>query len=345
MELVSENLMRGIRASSYSSENISEIEFGSYDVLILTSSWDNRCTALTAAAIDHAKACILLLFDDKDDGGVRDKNDEILIKYAKSISECQYFIRGLSTDVDVVWGKLRAALNEILLTIGRPLSILFDLSPTPRFYSLTLLADCFKLGLAGKIDYFYNECTYPNKNDPLSDEEIAFTAGRWEAKHISNLIGASNPGLKNRFSVSIGFEGSKTLMILNGFEPDQVNVIIPCPGYSGDYVDRVRSANFELFKSFGVKVENEILSHAGDPVDVWIKAGISLVDTDKWNDYFLCAGSKPHSLGLALAAYTLQAPTLIYSLPQKHNPVTVIPKADCWLYTINYLVTPFISND
>ena len=335
--------MRGIHAASYSSEEASTIAFSDYDLIILTSSWDNRCITLTDSHIESVSSVILLLFDDKDEAGVRSKNDTILKDYSKSISNNQYVIRGNSTSVNSVWNELYDTVLSVACSIGRPLSILCDLSCCPRYYSLSLLSTCFRFGIASRIHYFYNECTYPEKDDELSLEEVSFTAGRWEAKAINYLAGSHNPGSRNRFTVSIGFEGSKTLMVLNEFEPDKVNVIIPSPGYSEGYVDRVRSANSELFRSFGVNSENEILSHAGDPIDVWAK--ISKARDARWNDHYLCAGSKPHSLGLTLAAYSLQYPVLLYSLPKKHNPIDVIPKPDCWLYEVHNIVVPQGSND
>jgi len=344
MELISSASKNGLLASSFSAKNVSDIIFNDYDVLILTSSWDGRSTTLTKSKIDRVSNVILMLFDDKDDNGIRDKNDEFLIKYAESISDKQYVINGLSTDVDCIWKKLFNYLILISNQYSRALKILYDFSCSPPYYSLTLLSTCFKYGIASVIDYFYNECTYPEKSDSLSLEEVAFTAGRWEAKNIEHMTGKVNPGSKNRFTVSIGFEGSKTLMILNEFEPDKVNVIIPCPGYSDQYVDRVRSANFELFKSFGVRDANEILSNAGDPVELWCKLSEKFKYEEEWNEYFLCAGSKPHSLGLALASLTLDFPSLIYSLPQKHNFINVQPTSNCWLYTVNNIIVPTITN-
>lgn len=342
MQLVGSMVKRGIKASSFHAENIEDVEFSSYDLVILTSSWDDRCTTLTQASLGEAKACILLLFDDKDTEGIRDRNDDILSRYSSLLSKNLYVVKGLSTDVDGVWQRLFAEIINVYKSTDKPLSILFDLSCCPRFYSLTTLSVCFKYGLAGKFHFFYNECTYPEKKDDLSMEEVPFTAGRWEARIIEHLAGSVNPGDKNRFTVSIGFEGSKTLMVLNEFEPDKVNVIIPCPGYTKGYADRVREANIELFKSFGIKRADEQNSHAGDPVSVWSSIQENHITTDGWNDYFLCAGSKPHSLGLALAALSMDRPRLIYSLPKKHNPVTVIPKQDCWLYSVENIVVPLI---
>lgn len=337
--------MRGIQAESFRASDISEVDFERYDVVVLTSSWDERCTALIDSGIDKVPVCVLMLFDEKDDLGVRDANDASLINYAKEISDKQYVIKGGSTEVDHIWRQFHNAIIDTVNELKKPLSILYDLSCCPCYYSLTALSTLFKYGLAGKIDYFYNECTYPEKTDDLSLEEVSFTAGKWEAKTVEHLTGTINPGAKNRFTVSVGFEGSKTLMALNEFEPDKVNVIIPCPGYTEEYVNRVRSANDELFKSFGVLEDSEILSHAGDPIEVWLKTSQNIKRHDNWNDYFLCAGSKPHSLGLAIAAISMATPSLIYSQPKKHNPVSVMLKPDCWLYKVKNIVVPLISND
>jgi len=340
METISQFSSSGVHAVSYKADTASEVKFDHYDLVIITSSWDSRCLTLIDSPLKEVPYAILLTFDDKDPNGVRDKNDSILENYCSHISSVMFTISGLSTDIDSVWSKISERLLDIRNRTNKAISILFDLSCCPRYYAITLMSICYKYGIACKIDYFYNECTYPEKSDVLSQEEIAFTAGKWEAKRIPHLTGRINPGIKNRFTVSIGFEGSKTLMILNEFEPDNVNILIPSPGYTDNYVDRAKEANQELFKSFGVTKQNEIYSYAADPIDVWTKVSVTVKENNGWNDYFLCAGSKPHSLGLALAAFTLQTPSLIYSLPQEHKPVYVTPKSDCWLYSTAYLIVP-----
>lgn len=331
---------RGIQASSYRGTSVTDIDFGEYDVLVLTSGWDPRCRVLAEALFSRVQICLLLLFDDKDSQGLRDQNDEKLRAFAARISEKQYEINGLSTEVDDVWFDIKSKIFTIGLELKRPLSILCDMSCCPRVYTLSLLTTCLKYGVARHIHYFYNECVYPERKDTLCDDEVAFTAGRWKLNKIHSLTDERSPLFKNRFTVSIGFEGSKTLMVLNEREPDEVIVLVPMPGYLDEYDARVRTANKELFRSFGLRSSDELHSNAADSIEVWSQVFKRFVDDQGRNEFFLCAGTKPHSLGLTLAAYSLEAPTVYYGLPERHNPIDVVLKPECWLYKIESLVVP-----
>lgn len=340
MKQISTFAMSGINGTSFLADNISDVFFNDYDVLILTSSWDDRCATLINSPLKKVALSICLIFDDKDTEGQRIRNDNLLLDFSKQISHKQEVVKGLSTDVDNIWKQILEIILNYRNEANKSLSILYDLSCSPRFYPLSLLSNCFKYGIAGKVDYFYREGVYPEKQDLLSSEEIIFTGGRWKAKHVDSMIGSQNPGRKNRFTVSIGFEGSKTLMILNEFEPDKVNVVIPQPGYTEEYAERVREANHELFRNFGVKHENQIESHAADPVSLWEKIVAQIDENQIWNDTFLCTGTKPHTLGLALATLSLGFPTLIYNLPKEHVPVLVKPTSKFWLYSIKNVIIP-----
>ncbi len=345
MDLKTSYTLRGLKSDSYRAYTIQDIKFSKYDLLFVASSWDERCLSITESSLTSVNSVIYLKFDDEDHLGLKDLNTKKLDEYIKNISSDIHEITGQSTDVDRVWGKVLAALVKVYRKYDRPISILCDLSCAPRYYSLSLVATCFKLGLSRTIDCFYNECTYPEKNDSLSLEEVNFTAGKWTAKKIEYLDGNINPASKNRFTVSIGFEGSKTLMVLNEYEPDKLKVLVPAPGFSEEYVDRVRCANSEMYRNFDISENEEIHAYAADPVKVWKRlSDIYLHEKEEFNEYYLCAGSKAHSLGMAFASISLREPALLYSLPEKHNPVKVQAKPDCWIYKIENYVVP-IKND
>src|SRR6185437_15994620 len=52
------------------------------------------------------------------------------------------------------------------------------------------------------------------------------------------------------------------------------------------------------------------------------------------SSYYLCCGTKPHSLALALRAICIQHPTVLYSAPEKHNFVDVYRAGVYWNFRI-----------
>ena len=55
--------------------------------------------------------------------------------------------------------------------------------------------------------------------------------------------------------------------------------------------------------------------------------------------YYLCSGTKPHALALALRALCIGSPTVMYNLPERHSFVEVEPSGVYWTYGIEDLAT------
>lgn len=345
MKEISVNEYGGIYAASFVSNSISDINYQKYDMAIITSSWDPRCLNITELNLSNFPTSILILFDDKDENGLREKHDRRLEEYLSERSEEIIKIGGLSTDVDNIFIKIYEKLVTKCVDHGRPLNILFDLSVCPRFISLSLLARGINLGLIKSIDFLYGECRYPDrKSGMIGVTEVIFTEGNWETKPVDHLLGQYEPGYRSMFTVSIGFEGNKTLRVVNSEDPDHVRLLVPDPGFTESYISRSLEANSELIKYADIGQEDMIKEHAGDAVGVWIK-----LDTDikqgiaySSNHSYICAGSKPHSLGMALSALTNQGISLLYSLPKEHKYIDIIPTHKYWFYRVKSLTAPSI---
>lgn len=333
----------GIKGDSLNLQSLDGVSGRHFDVIIITSSWDDRCLSLTQATDLTSEQCISIIFDDKDDSGRRDRNDLLISRYARKISKSNVIsVSGISTSIDDVLSKVYKALFETRIKLGRPLSILFDLTTVPRYYPLSIMTMGFSQSIVRKIDFFYTEGIYPEHN-PVKhwDDEVLFTTGKWTTIPIPFLRGLSIPTAPKRYFVSIGFEGSKTLLVLNKTEPDIVNIVVPDPGFSPDYEKRSISANSQLIETFGIDLESDaIRHHAADAISVWRSLEQKNQSSPLINDLYLCSGSKPHSLGMALASFCLQRPATIYCLPERHNPISVEPLESYWTYSLENMLTP-----
>jgi hypothetical protein len=148
------------------------------------------------------------------------------------------------------------------------------------------------------------------------------------------LRGAVNPAKRKAFIVSVGFEGVKTARVLSKEDPDRVSLIYPIPGVRPEYEALSLECNAATAEEYGVR-ENSILRvHAADAVGVWKALGTRALDCAEEETYYLCCGTKPHALGMALRALCLKFPTVLYNVPETHTFVEVNPNGVFWRFDL-----------
>lgn len=305
---------------------------GCYDLMILASSWDQRCICIADERRLQIKQAIPIFFSLRDNLGYRDRHDKIIIEYCRSIASTVSPIRGASIDVDSMWRDLFHHMKKAYMDNNRPLNIFVDISTCPRYYFTAVCALAFKFGFAEKITFFYAEGEYPENSN---DQEIAFTIGRWRAVPIPGLLGEYDPR-KNRFYlVSIGFEGWKTLRVVLRADPDRVSILIGDPGFAPGYPRRSLENNRELFEQYQIPAQQQVRAYAGDAIAAWSALSKARVERpDFENTFYLCSGTKPHSLALALRAIILGYPAVLYNLPDEHKVVPTRANGRFWRYDV-----------
>lgn len=333
----------GILGESINSDCLADCISDNYDAIILASSWDPRCLNVTSLDLLKFSFGVVFIFDDRDDFGYRDNNDAELLEWSNvHISELN-IINGKSTEVLVAFDGLFELIARKSVEKGRPLNILFDLSTCPRFISLSTLSKGVALGIIKKIDFIYGECMYPEPNVGVQgDEEVMFTGGSWQTEPLAHCLGEFNPGLKSCITVSIGFEGNKTLRVLNDEDPDFLKLLLPSPGFTDGYKERALRANSEIVETLARSGVENIEARAGDAIEAWKKLDNANYDfgVKHLNRSYLCAGSKPHSLGMTLSAMSDCTTSVLYSLPEEHNFVNVTAVQNYWLFQITSLTVP-----
>lgn len=327
-----------LSGTSTSSRQPSELLRDGFDVMILVSSWDSRSIAVTAADGLTADESILVLFDVRDQQGLRDKHDVELGAFAARQSQTMTVLKGSSTDLAGLWPRL---LNLVLQTrqrLRRPLRLFLDLSACPRYYALALLANTLGTGVVSSCSLFYAEGTYDEAEGVEERHEI-FTSGRWSSVPVPGLVGAWSPGKSRFYLASVGFEAAKTLRAVSRGDPDRVAVLLPDPGVRPDYAERTRVLNAELFEQFQVPNERVIRAPAGDAIRAWREISLApdIERPDHENSFYVCSGTKPHSVALALRAMAVKHPTVLYNLPDAHRVTGVQPSGVFWSYRIEDL--------
>lgn len=322
-----------LRARSRESSDPKLLLASEYDVVVLSSSWDRRCVCIPSAGVTRAPSCILFLFSEHVSVPLRVEHDRVLKDFCKGF-EAAHIIEGDVTNMRTLFAQFTEVLARIRAAAGRPLNILVDLSTCPRYLSLGVLSIGLKVGLASRVAFFYAEGSYPEEKSDADRHEL-FTQGGWEAMEIPGFEGAWDPEKPRMYLVSVGFEGSKTLRLIAKSEPDRVEVLFPDPGVKHEYVERTWKNNKPLFDTFRIEQSAAIRAHAGDAIAAW--KALSERDCEEpahENAYYLCCGTKSHSLALGLRALTLQSPAVLYISPDRHRVVDTAPLGAYWLFEI-----------
>lgn len=321
-----------IRGISIKSDNVNNLIDDRYNVMILCSSWDQRCKCIIEAERLKADLGILLLFDKKDPWGLREKHDRLLEGYISKNTNAFKKLEGRSEDLKGIWTKLYAHIQEASLKYSAGIDICIDISTLPRYYFLAVIATCFKLGLANKITVFYSEGEY-QKRERI--QQHAFKEGAWQAVVVPGLSGHWDPNKQKYYLSSVGFEGIKTLRVITRAEPQRVSILFPEPGFKEEYVTTAEKANSTLIHRYNIPDKEIVKSHAGDAIGAWRALDeFSLEKPLKENTYYLCCGTKPHALALGLRAFCLEHPHVIYFVPETHKPSHILPNGVYWRYDI-----------
>lgn len=314
-----------------------------YDIAFFVSSWEERCLCFAQSEGWMTESAVLLLFSDKDKGGARDKHDAILQTHVRTSAKSVSVVTGRSIDIDIVWESIFNHILTMYKQKKRPLRILLDSSTCPRYYALAIVGACMTEGITEKISVAYAEGTYPDQTTGRHGaEEIKLTDGHWKAVAIPYYEGSYSPR-KNRFYLtSVGFEGWKTLRVVSRADPDRVSVLFPDPGFKPEYAERTKEANKDLIKLFCIPNDQIVSAAAGDAIGAWnALTDASLERKDSENAYFLCCGSKPHSLALGLRALALGYPAVLYNLPEGHSAVSVVSNGVFWRYDLKSSTVPY----
>lgn len=312
---------------------------GNYDVMLLVSSWDKRSICVTQGENLFSEYGQLVLFKTRDKQGLRDEHDKLLADFVHRQSIQYQQIEGDSVELKSIWQQLYKSIVSLRRRKARALTVFMDISACPRYYFAALLATCLGTGIVRRIRLFYAEGVYPEHKQDNPERYELFTTGSWNAVPVPGLEGKWDPRKQHMYLASVGFEGAKTYRTIAAADPDRVAILFPDPGYQADYPKCTRQANEELFSRFRVNEARDFVkAHAGDAIAAWKNLSEQKPEhPSEENVYYVCAGTKPHAVALALRAITLEYPALLYNLPTSHKVVDIRPAGQYWSYDIENL--------
>ncbi len=323
-----EYLQGYLTGKSYTSSDVNSMFNEKFDVVVLTSSWDQRCIEITKAKRLKSHIVIPVLFDQRDPIGLRDIHDPMIINYSEACGKT-VLVKGSSLKIAQLWAELSGKLKAAYVQLGKQLRVMIDISCCPRYYILAILSLVLKSKMASSVTFFYTEGKYPQKTK--GEEEIAFSGERWKAIAVPGFEGEYSPSKRRFYLVSAGFEGWKALRAVSKADPDRVSMLMPEPGVRAEYIERTKNDNVNLINEYLIPPKQIVCAEAGDIISAWKALGNQNLDRpDTENSYYLCCGTKPHAVALGLRALVLGYPTVLYALPDEHKFVRVESAGKYW---------------
>jgi hypothetical protein len=329
-EKQSEYNYEDIRAVSYKSRVARICE--SYDMGIFFGSYEAR--ALLSSSLikkGHCEKSIIVLFNEKDDIGLRRKNDRLLVKQVKRCSRTKPIIircdiKGIERNLDNIEKSIPMNLYD------KGCRWFIDSSGAPKPYTLSLISRLHNKISAPLIEIFHPTGDY----EKLVNDDSAYTFTRGESEYIWIHGYEGFPDIKRKWSFFflLGFEGERSYGTLYRFEPSDVWALIGSPGYKPQYYSEARKRNRTFLDEGKPKI---IEANAADAVETFKKIERQLGEiTKRYNCCIIPLGSKPHAIGAALASLCHKNVGIMYLLPRKWNYRNIVEGKTMWKYHIEF---------
>lgn len=332
-----------LSAETLSAESTRDLLRGNFDAIVWSSSWDRRAAVIGEANQDFtAGAGIFVDFEGPHDNAAKEESRRVVgAALSKSCQEVTH-IAEPATDVFGVWEQIAARLGKLYVEKGRPLRIIMDMTSSPRFVFLALFARGFQQGIIGQLSFWYVDGKY---TAPGRDQRVLFSSGEWRIVPVPGLQRTPMQDAPDHALVSVGFESERVMRVLSLIDPSRVVVLFPEPGVIKSYAEKTRTLNAELYLRYSVGNAHEARAHAADPVEGW-RATRNLVDglpEGLGNVVYVCGGTKPHSLAMALDCFQRDNSRLLYILPEEHRPANVSIGRYRWRYDLINHAAPLLG--
>ncbi|MEL4304378.1 hypothetical protein [Methanococcoides sp. LMO-2] len=317
--------------------NKSEGIDGNFDLFFFSVGWESRCTKI--AEYDQGrfnfKSAIILSFNLNDEKGYLDSYMDKITSFAEKKS---VFVNvGEAVDnydnLDFIGRKLEKIIINHFNTLNRPLKIGFDISSCPRYFYLRILGFCLKYNITQKISFFYSEGVYKS-----SGKNFVHSEGDWKIVEMTDFSSSFDPEYQNFYVVAAGFEGSKYRNLIYQYEPDEIGILVPKPGFKPEYVKK-SIIEYEILRDkYYIPDENIVEAPAGDAVAAWKALTNSHLNKDNYNITYLTVGPKPHVLAMGVHGFLSKNIIITYRVPDGYTRMEVEASKNFWQYDIENMI-------
>jgi hypothetical protein len=309
----------GIEATSYCTKNDKIEDY--YKLGIFFSSFESRC--LTGSSLikkGNLENSIIVFFKQKDDKGLREKNDLQLFENVKEISKNEPMVIDDLDMFDISGGATKLITKISTFGFNQDDSFFLDISGALKPFYLAILAYFRKKTFPPTIHVFTPTGSYKDDKD-VNTGNIEFTIGHDRYEWIPNYGSDGDPVTKKVYVLLLGFEGKRASQALYRFNPEIFYLCIGNPGYQPDYYDSALEKNKNLIDlTKEIMGDDHIIQcHAADAVSAWKVLQEKFEPIQK--DHQICIiplGPKSHAVGAGLYALTTWKPDILYMVPKRY---------------------------
>ncbi len=213
--------------------------------------------------------------------------------------------------------RLDDFLTARTLEKRRPLRVLCDITCIPKSYLLVILGMGFKKGYFARFDCIYSEGDYTGVGEPAHTSKIVGTEigpiseGKWDSLPVPFFEATSPiPGSRDLL-VTLGGEVGLTVPFIEKYEPNRLGLIIiqhAAVGQADSLGDLLNEALL-IQQKIGIF---DALKVAQEAAEFCRQSGADVVTA-------LAVGSKPHALGLGIAALNEPKMEIICRIPKRYT--------------------------
>lgn len=258
-----------------------------------------------------------------------------------------------STNIDKNFSAMKSWLQDMYAKTQRPLSILVDITCIPKSYVLYLVGLGFSEELVARFDCLYT----PGKYDlvsggtatppALTGPRSLLSEGEWHSRQIPYLEANEYIANDADLLVTLGGELGLSLPFIERFEPRRLGLICieeTSPSRDEPMLGSERMAYEELLREPNA-IQKDI--RLCDAVGVARHSIAFIESSTACGTTMMAIGSKPHAIGIALAALSNPKVEVVCRIPASYRAVDVKPSADPMVYEIedrfdplSYIKTP-----
>lgn len=316
-----------------------EVLSRSYDLAVAGLSWEARGPAALGTLKELDAPLTLFKFMSRSEDVEAAKTTQLaafrMIRADLNVKELE-----ASTAAERNFTAIKAWLQDLYAKAGRPLSILLDMTCIPKTYVLYLIGLGFSDELIARLDCLYT----PGKYDLVSGDagtplvltgpRALLSEGEWRSRQVPYLEASDYIANDADLLVTLGGELGLSLPFIERFEPRRLGLICieeTSPSRDAPMLGSERMAYEELLREPNAMQADIKLC---DAVGVARHAVSFMESSVARGTTMMAIGSKPHAIGIALAALANPKAEVVCRTPSSYRPVDVQPSSDPMLYEI-----------
>lgn len=310
-----------------------------YDLVIAGLSWETRGPSALARVSGLSTKLTLLKFRSRSEETETAKLAQ-LEQFRSMLSEVTIKDLDPSTEAEKNFAAIKAWLQDTYAASNRPLSILVDITCVPKTYVLYLIGLAFSDELVARIDCLYTPGKYdlaadaPSAPLALAGPRAILSEGEWHSRQIPYLEASEYIANDADLLVSLGGELGLSLPFIERFEPRRLGLICieeTSPSRGLPMLESEKMAFEELLREPNAMQEDIKLC---DAVGV-ARHALDFMNTSAARGATMMAiGSKPHAIGLALAALSDPRVEVVCRTPASYRAIDVHASGDPIIYEI-----------